>query len=650
MQNRSKGLSIKTKLLLYSLCISLIPIAVISSVYYVNAKSHKKEERLNSLAAIAKSKKMHIETFIDAKRGRIIDFGSDGFIRDNLEKINLGDTESNAAYRLNDHLKVNKKTLDQSIVEIMVVDLSGKIVGSTNDYMLGKDISGQDLFRDAIEQDYGQTCVSHSFTLPGIQHKCIFISAPLINLSDKEKSGVIINAYDLSVIDVIMADHSGMGETGEMILGQKIGNDVVFLNSLRYASDAPLSMKVSLNSPGVEYMKLALEGKSGTIMTSDYRNTRVVSVYQFIPQLNWGLVAKIDEEEAFSSLKMIGIIAFFTAGISSVLVIITGFFFTMSFSKPISKLKSAADQFRRGNFQYSVDINRGDELGDLAQSFNIMAHDLCKETGKLNESLLRHEETNLQLNRANRAKTGFLSSMSHELRTPLNGILGYADLLKGQYFGKLNDKQLEYINQIDDSGNHLLALINDLLDITKIDSGKVDLVLSDIPLEQIIKTSVNMVNKQYIIDGLIKKNGITTRINVDPELETISADERKFKQIMLNLLSNAVKYSPNESEVLIGVTKMDNSCARFEVSDKGIGIEEDAIDKIFDEFHQVDRVRDETLGGTGIGLALTRRLVKLHGGEIGVESEPGKGSSFWFTMPLVESGMLESESINETNS
>jgi signal transduction histidine kinase len=263
----------------------------------------------------------------------------------------------------------------------------------------------------------------------------------------------------------------------------------------------------------------------------------------------------------------------------------------------------------------------------------------------LNESLLKHEEINLQLKQANKAKTRFLSSMSHELRTPLNGILGFSDLLSGQFFGELNDKQLTYANQINESGKHLLDLINDMLDITKIDSGKVELELVDIPIEKVLQTSVNMINKQYIIDGLIKKNRITTRINVDPKLSVIRADERKFKQIMLNLLSNAVKYSPNGSEVLINVIKIKNSCVRFEVSDSGIGIGKVAIDKIFDEFHQIDRVRDEQLGGTGIGLALTRRLVELHGGEIGVESEIEKGSTFWFNIPLTETGMQESKNM-----
>ncbi len=646
MENISKGLSLKSKLLLYSLCISLIPIAVISSVYYVNAKSYKKKERLDSLTTIASFKKMHIESFIDAKKRRIVDFSSDGFIRDNLEIINQGDMQSNAVHRLNKHLKLNKKPLDTSIDEIMIVDLSGKIVASTCNTLMGRDISGHDAFSDVVNIDYADARVSRSFALPGLVSKCIFISAPLVSRSDVEKLGIIINAYDLDALGGIIANYTGMGETGEIIVGQKMEDKVLFLNPLRYASGTALSLSIPLDNPGVKYMKLALEGKSGTVIARDYRNASVVSAYQSIPQLNWGLIAKIDETEAFASLRIIGIIAFCTAGISSIIVIVAVYFFTMSISRPISRLKSAAGKFRSGNLKYRVEINRDDELGDLAESFNIMAHDLCEETDKLNKSLLRHEETNLQLKSANKARSGFLSSMSHELRTPLNGILGFADLLKGQYFGKLNDKQLEYVNQIDYSGTHLLDLINNLLDITKIDSGKVDLVFADIPIKQILKTSVNMMSKQYIIDGLIKRNRITMRINVDPKLDVVRADERKFKQIMLNLLSNAVKYSPNESEVLISAMKTGDLYTRFEVHDSGIGIEEDAIDSIFNEFYQVDRVRDEELGGTGIGLALTRRLVELHGGKIGVESVLGKGSTFWFTVPLAETCMKEPEGMN----
>ena len=252
-------------------------------------------------------------------------------------------------------------------------------------------------------------------------------------------------------------------------------------------------------------------------------------------------------------------------------------------------------------------------------------------TGELRESLIKLECLNSNLEQVNLVKTRFLSSMSHEFRTPLNAILGFADLLEGQFFGKLNDKQLEYANQIDNSGKHLLSLINDLLDITKIDAGKMDIELDDVSQREFIDAPLALMGNQF------KNKKIAMKTSFDPALKIVTVDVLKCKQIMLNLLSNAAKYTPENGQVDIRILKDGNSQIRVEITDKGIGIEPKNIEKIFSEFHQADRVRDAHLGGTGIGLALARRLVELQGGEIGVESELGKGSTFWFTLPLKKS-------------
>ncbi|MCF6148834.1 MAG: response regulator [Candidatus Kuenenia sp.] len=248
-------------------------------------------------------------------------------------------------------------------------------------------------------------------------------------------------------------------------------------------------------------------------------------------------------------------------------------------------------------------------------------------TQELRELLKKTEATNLLLLESNKAKSKFLSTMSHELRTPLNGILGLADILTGKYFGELNSKQMEYVKQINDCGKHLLALISDILDVAKIDAGAMELEISEISPDEFINATVAMVSTQF------NKKKIKVNIVVDKKILVIIADRRKCKQIMFNLLSNACKYTPEGGQVEIKAYKKADSEIRVEVTDTGIGIEEKDIDKIFSEFYQAEQVRDEQLGGTGIGLALTRRLVELHGGNIGVKSSPGKGSSFWFTLP-----------------
>jgi PAS domain S-box-containing protein len=236
-------------------------------------------------------------------------------------------------------------------------------------------------------------------------------------------------------------------------------------------------------------------------------------------------------------------------------------------------------------------------------------------------------QANIELANAARLKDKFLANMSHELRTPLNGILGMSDMLNEQFFGPLNEKQLTYVAEIGKSGRHLLSLISDLLDTAKIDAGTMELVLGQVAIYEIIITSINLLKSQF------KSKNLQVNTIFDSTLPIMLLDTRKCKQIMLNLLFNAIKYTAKNGWIKVHAYQ-DSSMLKVVVSDNGIGIESNELNKIFSEFHQADKVRDQELGGTGIGLALTRRLVELHGGEIGVESEPNKGSSFWFTIPI----------------
>ncbi len=252
-------------------------------------------------------------------------------------------------------------------------------------------------------------------------------------------------------------------------------------------------------------------------------------------------------------------------------------------------------------------------------------------TKELSALLKKTEEINLRLEEANRAKSRFISTMSHELRTPMNGILGFADLLRGQFFGKLNEKQFEYVCRVEDCSKHLLSLINDLLDYAKTDAGAMELNAGEITPGDFISTTVSLLGSQF------SKKNIRVQTSLDPGVSVVYADLKKCKQIMLNLLSNALKYTGAGGIVTIRAFPFENSWIRIEVSDTGMGVGENEKEKIFSEFYQSERVRDAHLGGTGVGLALTKRLVELHGGRIGVESELGKGSTFWFTLPQKDS-------------
>ena len=231
---------------------------------------------------------------------------------------------------------------------------------------------------------------------------------------------------------------------------------------------------------------------------------------------------------------------------------------------------------------------------------------------------------------ANQAKSDFLASMSHELRTPLNSIIGFSQVLQEQYFGPLNEKQKEYVNDVVESSKHLLSLINDILDIAKIESGKIELDLSAVNIKSLLESSL-MLEKEKAL-----KHRLELMVKIAPELADleITADERRLKQVMYNLLSNATKFTPDGGSITIEAKK-DKDRIVISVSDTGIGIAPEHHNKVFEGFYQV---KSSVLGkptGTGLGLSITKQIVEMHGGKIWLKSKGlGKGTCFIITIPI----------------
>ncbi len=232
-----------------------------------------------------------------------------------------------------------------------------------------------------------------------------------------------------------------------------------------------------------------------------------------------------------------------------------------------------------------------------------------------------------QLEAASRHKSEFLANMSHELRTPLNAILGFSEVLAERMFGDVNEKQAEYLQDILSSGRHLLSLINDILDLSKVEAGRLELELGPFHLPTALDNALTLVRERAT------RHGITLTQHVDPAVGDIVADERKVKQILLNLLSNAVKFTPEGGRVGVTATAADGAIT-IAVSDTGIGIAPEDQAAIFEEFRQVGREDARKQEGTGLGLTLAKKFVELHGGRIWVESQVGQGSTFSFTLPV----------------
>jgi signal transduction histidine kinase len=231
-----------------------------------------------------------------------------------------------------------------------------------------------------------------------------------------------------------------------------------------------------------------------------------------------------------------------------------------------------------------------------------------------------------ELEVASQHKSEFLANMSHELRTPLNAVIGFSEVLLERMFGEVNEKQAEYLDDIHTSAEHLLSLINDILDLSKIEAGRMELDVAQFDLPTAIDNALTLVRERA------GRRGIALERAVDDRLGAIRGDERKIKQVLLNLLSNALKFTPEGGrvEVRAGIA---NGTAEISVTDTGIGIAPEDHDAVFEEFRQVGS-SDKKAEGTGLGLALSKKFIELHGGRIWLKSQIGAGSTFTFTLPL----------------
>ncbi len=368
----------------------------------------------------------------------------------------------------------------------------------------------------------------------------------------------------------------------------------------------------------------------------DHEGTEVLSAFQRIESLDWYVFVEEPLSEAFAPLEAaiwrtaLLLVAFL------LLAIATSVFLARRAVRPIESIQAAAAKIGSGALDQRIEIASNDELGALADEFNRMAAQLQESyasleqkveerTRELEKALGELDEKSRELEAASLHKSEFLANMSHELRTPLNAILGFSQVLREGIVGQVNEKQAEYLEDILSSGNHLLSLINDVLDLSKVEAGQVELEVAPFLLPESLERGVVMVRERAL------KDGVQVTLAPNPEVDLVEGDERRIRQVIFNLLSNAVKFTPAGGAVDVRAMKV-NGEVRISVADTGPGIAVEDLERIFEEFQQTDAGMEQR-EGTGLGLALSKRLVELHGGRIWVDSELGKGSTFVFTLP-----------------
>ncbi len=366
------------------------------------------------------------------------------------------------------------------------------------------------------------------------------------------------------------------------------------------------------------------------MLARDSAERSVLTAYEVIPSTGWAVFVEQPSDEAFASLNASLLRAAGLLALALLVAVAASLLLARRMIVPIDVVRAGAARIGAGGFDQRIEIHTGDELEDLAEEFNRMSSRLQESYANLEEKVVERTrelaDARDQLEVASRHKSEFLANMSHELRTPLNAIIGFSDVLLQKIFGTLNEKQEDYLQDIRSSGEHQLSLINDILDLSKVEAGRLELERSTFSISETVAGAVALVRERAT------QHAIALSEDVEPGIGSIDADQRKVKQVLVNLLSNAVKFTPDGGKVSVSAQRMDGQVL-FAVKDTGPGIATEDVVRIFKEFEQTSTARGKE--GTGLGLALAKRLVELHGGRIWVASEVGKGSTFTFALPFV---------------
>jgi signal transduction histidine kinase/CheY-like chemotaxis protein/HAMP domain-containing protein len=845
-------MNIKQKLILTFLAVSLAPMLIISILFFDKAQVALQEARLAEMESIANLKVKALNKILD-NLTRDVQVAQDYLnIKTNLPILTrFADDRNNAAF-----LKATKKLDSQFISfqkikgleDMMLLSPAGTVLYVANKTHTAMDF-GRPLF-DRIAFEQGKKAIYFGDIIKTEGKDASFemlVTAPMRSLSGK-LIGVIVFEVDMALIYDLMQDRTGLGITGETLIGKNMGDHALFLSPVLYDSDATLKRKAMFGNPYAYPIQEAVQGRNSSGVSLDYRGEEILAIWRYIPSMDWGIVAKLNTSEAFEPVIALKNIVLVIGIVILMIMVFIAIFIARSFSSPIQVLKDGIALVGAGNLDHRVSTDRKDEIGQLSRAFDEMAGNLKSATasredfekeiaerkqveeemekknceiairnryessyarvvslfsesldqdemltgtldvlaekhpfpasaiyiydewsGQLKRSVdhginstlpqsfelgegiigqvlrdgklktldemagarilsidtgllsfapaavmvapiyfqdrslavlvlacskplieLDHQfverltrqlgiamnnvtqhqaltdlaaqlqtrsdeikHKNVQLEQASRMKSEFLANMSHELRTPLNAIIGFSEVLKDGIIGELDQEQVEYVSDIFSSGKHLLSLINDILDLSKIEAGKMDLDIDLVNISDMLRNSVSII-KEKAASHNIQVGG-----DFGEDLGTCYMDGRKVKQVIYNLLSNAVKFTPGAGQVRFGVRRIsaeavqadqtttavtplgelmpDMEYMEIRVSDNGIGISEEDKKRLFKPFQQLESTLTKTYEGTGLGLVMVRRLAELHGGTVGMESIVGEGSTFVVWLPYHES-------------
>lgn len=614
-----------TTLNIYSVLIALVPLAVVVAIAVNLFQQQAKEQAINQMDSVAEVKINEIERWLNSSEItlNLILTNPDQYRR--MVTILKTQGRMTPAIASVDFYLTTQLGLQNSFEEMFIYDLNGEIRASTNQDQEGRFVNELPFFRPGLTDRYTQA----PYHDPDYNRLSMVVSQPIRDNAG-EIVGVFVGRLSLESLSDVMTTRVGLGDTGETYLVSTEGG--VLVTPSRFQE----GVGISLASTGIDR---SLNGRNGSDIYPNYRGQQVIGVYRWIPAMQSGMLAEIEEAEALSAVHEVREISLLVTIAAAVLAVVIASIGTLWITRPIRKLTEVATEVINGDYSRRAQIRRSNEIGQLATAFNTMTDKLVNTLDERNKRLDEIREVNRQLRiatamakEAARIKSEFLATVSHELRTPLNAIIGFSDMLLLGMSGELNEKQRHQVTRLQENGKRLLSLINNILDITRIEAGRTELAFSAFEPRQLANRLYNQ------MEVLAQQGGLKLEMNVDPTLpDQLIGDENRIEQIVVNLLSNAFKFTEKGFVRLDIKANPEKSEWTLEVTDTGIGIPPHALDYIFEEFRQVDGSSTRVYKGSGLGLTITRNLVRLMDGRINVKSKLGSGSVFTVTLPMLES-------------
>ena len=630
--------SIKVQLICYICLLTTVPLLFVCIVEYYSSKNAIEQRVIEQLTSIADLKKIELNNWLEERltdtsaiaRNKVLAAAVTSLLQqrrrfDNVEHLKNSETAGINYKRVLESLHVLKQFYKHYNVISVIDGANGEIVVSTYPDIVGKTVKSFNSYVDILQEK--EVDVRDVYTSELTDQNCMTYFCPVC-LTDPltlESSDVIIGVILLDVnvknsIEPLIRNWPGMGNTGETLLVRKEGNNIVYLNDLRHKEGTALKFtsdsRSTLDTPSV----LSASGKEGINKSLDYRNVRVLSAYRHIPVLNWGLVAKQDLTEAFAPIEKLKNRVIALIFICLAFVIVIGISLTNRITKPILQLVEGAKAIGLGNLDHRISVVSQNEVGLLATEFNQMAAKLKESYSNLEQKI---DERTSQLLRAERlAAVGELAAeVAHEINNPLGGLRNFATMLESEPANIAQTKK--YATLMLEGLKRVEMIVKRLLTFSR----PYALHISENYINNIINNSIEF------IEHRIEPGHVLIHKELNASLPPIYIDADHISQVFINIMVNALESMPNGGTLTIkaDTCKKHASCITVYIKDTGCGINNEIMDKIFEPFFTTKNKEGEK--GLGMGLAISKRIIEDHHGEISVESKVGQGTTFSVCLP-----------------